>query len=114
MGESTMTIIAIFLAAILMFAFPLMAMSDRNDDISQLNAQTLTTEFVDKVRTTGKLTEDDYTKFVEKLSATGDTYDIEFEVSILDENPGKKAVLTATTRIDDVIYFDPGDMENPI
>lgn len=105
MGESTMTIIAIFLAAVLMFAFPLMAMSDRNDDVSQLDAQTLTTNFVDKVRTTGKLTEDDYSKFVEQLAATGNTYDIELEVSVLDENPGKKAVLTAKTRIGENEYY---------
>lgn len=105
MGDSTITIIAIFLAAVLMFAFPLMAMSDRNDDVNQLNVQTLTTDFVDKVRTTGKLTEDDYSKFVEQLAATGNTYDIQLEASILDENPGKKAVLTATTRIGDNEYY---------
>ena len=35
MGDSLMTIIAIFLAAILMFVFPLMSMSDRTDDISK-------------------------------------------------------------------------------
>lgn len=105
MGDSTMTIIAIFLAAVLMFAFPLMAMSDRNDDVNQLNAQTLTTNFVDNVRTTGKLTEDDYSKFVEQLAATGNTFDIELEVSKLDENPGKKAVLEATTRIGENEYY---------
>ena len=55
MGDTTITIIAIFLAAILMFVFPLMAMSDRTDDISQLSVQTATTEFVDNVRTTGVL-----------------------------------------------------------
>lgn len=105
MGDSTITIIAIFLAAVLMFAFPLMAMSDRNDDVSQLNVQTLTTDFVDKVRTTGKLTEQDYSKFVEQLAATGNTYNVEMEVSVLDENPGKKALLTATVKIGDSEYY---------
>ena len=33
MGDTLMTIIAIFLAAILMFVFPLLAVSERNDDI---------------------------------------------------------------------------------
>ena len=56
MGDSFVTIIAIFLAAILMFVFPLMSISERTDDVSQLSVQTATTEFVDKVRTTGKLT----------------------------------------------------------
>ena len=49
MGDSLVTIIAIFLAAILMFVFPLMALSERTDDISQLAVQTGTTEFVDNV-----------------------------------------------------------------
>ena len=39
MGDSVITIVAIVLAAILMFVFPLMTMSDRTDDISQLTVQ---------------------------------------------------------------------------
>ena len=56
MGDTLITVIAIFLAAVLMFVFPLMSISDRNDDISQLSIQTETVEFVNNVRTTGKLT----------------------------------------------------------
>lgn len=106
MGDSTITIIAIFLAAVLMFVFPLMAMSDRSDDVSQLSAQTLTTEFVDNVRTTGKLTEQNYSKYVEQLAATGNSYDIELEAQILDENPGKKASQTDTTKIGENVYYN--------
>lgn len=54
MGDSLITIIAIFLAAILMFVFPLMSLSERTDDISELAVQTATNEFVDNIRTTGK------------------------------------------------------------
>ena len=64
MSDTLITIIAIFLAAILMFVFPLMTMSDRTDDVSQLAVETATTEFVDDVRTTGKLTMDKYSRFV--------------------------------------------------
>ena len=42
MGDSLTTIIAIFLAAVLMFIFPLMTMSDRTDDISQLTVDIAT------------------------------------------------------------------------
>ena len=69
MGDSFVTIIAIFLAAILMFVFPLMSISERTDDVSQLSVQTATTEFVDKVRTTGKLTLDDYDKYVQTITS---------------------------------------------
>ena len=58
MGDSLITVIVIILAAVLLFIFPLMTMSDRTDDISQLTVETATTEFVDDVRTTGKLTMD--------------------------------------------------------
>ena len=35
MGDSFVTIIAIFLAAMLMFVFPLMSVSEKSDNISQ-------------------------------------------------------------------------------
>ena len=60
MGDSLITIVAIFLAAILMFVFPLMSISERNDDIAQLGIQTAVTEFVDKAASTGKITMDEY------------------------------------------------------
>ena len=84
MGDSLITIVAIFLAAVLMFVFPLMSMSERTDDVSQLAVQTATTEFVDKVRTTGKLTLDDYDKFVATLSSTGNSFDVDIEIQQLD------------------------------
>jgi len=105
MGDSTITIIGIFLAAILMFVFPLMAMSDRTDDVSQLAVQTATTEFVDTVRATGRLTPANYTQYVQRLAATGNSYDVELEAQILDENPGKKAVQSDPTKIGENAYY---------
>ena len=70
MGDSLITIIAIFLAAILMFIFPLMALAERTDDISELSVQTSTTDFVDNVRSTGKLSLDDYDSFLQELVST--------------------------------------------
>lgn len=105
MQDTTITIIAIFLAAILMFVFPLMALSDNSDDISKLSVQTATTEFVDNVKKTGKLTEQNYEKFIEQISATGNTYDVELKVQVLDENLGKKASQTATDVIGENEYY---------
>lgn len=105
MGDTTITVIAIFLAAILMFVFPLMTLSDRSDDVSQLSVQTTTTEFVDNVKKTGKLTEKNYGKFVEQISATGNTYDVELKVQILDENLGKKASTVAMDKIGENQYY---------
>ncbi len=105
MGDTTITIIAIFLAAILMFVFPLMALSDRSDDVSQLSVQTMTTEFVDNVKKTGKLTEQNYSKFIEQISATGNTYDVELKVQVLDENLGKKAQSVKMDKIGENEYY---------
>lgn len=105
MSDSTITIIAIFVAAVLMFIFPLMAMSDRTDDMSQLSVQTATTEFVDNVRTTGVLSLADYEKYVQSISATGNNYDVQLEVKILDENLGKKAAQTAASKIGENVYY---------
>ena len=106
MGDSMTTIIAIFLAAILMFVFPLMSMSERTDDVSQLSVQTTTTEFVDKVRTTGKLTLDDYEKYISNIIATGNSFDVSIEIQQLDENPGVKTTQTEMTKIGENLYYN--------
>lgn len=105
MGDTLITVVAIALAAILMFAFPLMTMSDRTDDVVELAVKTATTEFVDDVRTTGKLTMDKYSKFVENISSTGNSYDVEMEIQVLDENPSKKTTQAETTKIGENVYY---------
>ena len=106
MGDSLITIIAIFLAAILMFVFPLMSMSERTDDVSQLAVQTATTDFVDKVKTTGKLTLEDYDKYISTIASTGNSFDVEVEVQLLDENPGVKTTEAESTKIGENLYYN--------
>ena len=106
MGDSFVTIIAIFLAAILMFVFPLMSISERTDDVSQLSVQTATTEFVDKVRTTGKLTLDDYDKYVQTITSTGNSFEVSMQAQILDENPGVKVTQAEMTKIGENVYYN--------
>lgn len=68
MGDTLITVVAIVLAATLMFVFPLMTMSNRADDVSQLSVQSLTTQFVDDVRTNmEKLLQININKFVENI-----------------------------------------------
>lgn len=100
------SIIGIGIAAVLMFIFPLMTMSDRADDISQLTVEIATTEFVDEIRQSGKITNNDYDKFVTALGSTGNTYNIEMEVRILDENPSRKAVSSQNPNIEiENVYY---------
>lgn len=105
MGDSLITVIAIVLAAILMFIFPLMSVSERNDDIAQLAVQTAAIEFIDDVRTTGKITSENYDKFIQTLAATGNSYEVELEVKKLDENPGKKNVNAQNNLVGENLYY---------
>lgn len=95
MSDTLITIIAIFLAATLMFIVPLMSVTERNDDIAQTVVQTATSEFADTISTTGAIRLSDYDAYVQKINSTGNTFDVEIEVQHLDENAGKKTVLTS-------------------
>lgn len=106
MGDSLITIIAIFLAAILMFVFPLMSLSERTDDISELAVQTATNEFVDNIRTTGKITLADYEKYLQTINATGNSFEVEMKVQQLDENPGVKVTQAEMIKIGENVYYN--------
>lgn len=95
MSDTLITIIAIFIAVILMFIWPLMSVSERNDDIAQSVVQTATSELVTKIATTGKITADQYEEYLNKIATTGNTYEVEIEVQKLDENFGKKQAATS-------------------
>lgn len=105
MGDSLITVVAIMVAAILMFVFPMLSVAERNDDISQIAVQTATVEFVDNIRATGKLESKDYDAYVQKLAATGNSYDIEVERKVLDENPSKKLTWAESKKIGENVYY---------
>lgn len=105
MSESLTTVIAIMLVAVLLIVMPVMTMADRTDDISKTDVETMTSNFVNEIRTIGKLTSENYDKFVEELTSTGNTYNIEMEFKILDENPGKKSTQSAKDKIGENVYY---------
>ena len=86
MEDTTVSIIGVLIASVILFIVPLILIADRSDDISQLVVQTVTAEFIDDVIKSGKITNDRYEKFVDSLNSTGNTYEIDMEVKILDEN----------------------------
>lgn len=106
LGDSAMTVVAILLAAILMFVFPLMMTADNNEDVTNLKVEQLTTDFTDTMRVTGKLTQEDYDNFVVNLAATGNAYDIQIEIQRLDENLAKKNYGITVTIGDNVYYTE--------
>ena len=106
MDDILTSIIGIVIAVILMFIFPLITMSDRTDDVSQLTVDIATTEFVDDIRESGKITPDKYSKYIENIGSTGNTYNVEIEVKVLDENPKRKSIESpVSTSITENTYY---------
>ena len=105
MDDILTSIIGIALAVIIMFIFPLITMTDITDDISQLTVEVATTEFVDEIRQTGKITPERYAQFIENIGSTGNTYSIEMEVKILDENPSRRATQISDTDLGKKVYY---------
>lgn len=105
MSDTFITVIAIMLTAVLMLVLPVMTMADRVDTVSKTDIETKTSDFVNEIRTTGKLTSEKYSKFIEEITSTGNTYDVEMEFKILDENPGKKSTQTAKDKIGENVYY---------
>lgn len=105
MEDTLVEITGIAIAAILMFIFPLITMADRTDDVSQLTVEIATTEFVDEIRTTGKITPNEYSRFLTNISSTGNTYNVEMEVRVLDENPKRKTIQNGNTGTNENVYY---------
>ena len=105
MSETLITVIAIFVGVVLMFVFPLMSVSERNDDVAELAVQSATTDFVNKVKTSGVITAANYDSFIQTLNARGNTYDVDIELKILDENLSSKVGQASAQKIGENIYY---------
>lgn len=105
MEETTVSVIGIVVAAIIMFIVPVILIADRSDDISQLVVQTATAEFVDDVVKTGQITDSRYQEFINSLSSSGNTYEIDMEVKILDENTAKKVTDYYPNKVGNNTYY---------
>lgn len=90
MQDSFMTIIAIFLAGILLFIFPIMAVSERSNDQAQAVVETSINNFVNNAATTGVVTLKNYNLMHDQLKTTGNSYSIDMSIDRIGENIGKK------------------------
>lgn len=98
MSDTLMSIIGIFLAIIIMFVFPLMELAGKGDEVSQTVVEVAVADFVNTVATTGQITWSDYNKLLQKLYSTGNSFDIQIEAQILDDNP-RRATTTASSDV---------------
>lgn len=95
MQDSFITIIAIFLAGIVLFIFPIMAVSERANDQAQAIVERAISDFVAKSATTGSIKLADYNTLLTAVGSTGNSYNIEMSVDRIGENIGKKTSWTA-------------------
>lgn len=92
MTDTLMEIIGIFLAVLIMFIFPVVALASQHDEIAQTTVETAVSDFVNVISEKGKITQADYDKLIEKITATGNSFDVQIELQILDDNPERKSV----------------------
>lgn len=104
MKDITITAIVI-LFVLLIFIIPIITMTDRIDNASKLDVKNITSEFVNQIKISGKLTEDRYNKFLDDLTSEGNTYDISLEFKILDKNSENRTSEKSKEIIDEKVYY---------
>ena len=105
MEETTVSVIGLLIASIILFMVPIILISDISDDISELVVQTATAEFVSDVIKTGEITSNRYQQFISSLQSSGNTYEIDMEVKILDENTSKYVTDANPTEVGNNTYY---------
>lgn len=76
MGDIIGRTLGIFLAVSLLFLLPLLYFAERQETVEQMYLITETADFVDTVRTTGRLTKESYEAFKEKLNGLSGRYEL--------------------------------------
>ena len=78
------TVAALCVAGVLLFGVPLVTLTNRIDNVTQESSRLIVEKFVTEITNTGKLTKSQYQDFIDKLDATGKTYDVEMEIWHID------------------------------
>lgn len=112
MSKAFITIILGVTVSVVFLVVPLVATSSQNDDITQTAIQALLADFVNTAAKEGKITQSNYNDLITKLHATGNTYDVQIEVQILDDNPGNKG--PNIDAIGENIYYSIFNVEDDI
>lgn len=105
MTDTLMEIIGIFLAVLIMFIFPIVALASQHDEIAQTTVETAVADFVNTAAEKGKITQSDYDTLIQKIRATGNSFDVQIEVQVLDDNPERKSVTKNKTVKGENLYY---------
>ena len=80
MQDNVSVLIATIVAVIIIVLFPIYNIATRQDSIANNMVVKATTNFVDEVRNKGYIDKQSYGTYLNELSKTGNTYDVELEV----------------------------------
>jgi len=105
MSDTLMAIVGIVLAVITMFIFPLMQVGGTTDELSQTITQVAVANFVNRVSAQGKITEFDYNTLITDLYSTGNSYEIQMEVKILDDNARRVSLAQEKSELGEYKYY---------
>lgn len=92
MTDTLMTILGITLAVLVMFILPTIAIAGQYDEIAQATVEVAVAEFVNTIAEKGKITYTDYNTLIQKINSTGNSFDVQIELQIMDDNPERKTV----------------------
>lgn len=105
MQDIAITLIVIIIAAILLFVFPLLATAENKNEVDLAYVQSSATEFVNSSATKGIITIESMDTLKQKLATTGNTYDVNLEVSRKTDDVGKKTSWTTGTNLGEGAFF---------
>lgn len=105
MQDIAITIIVIIVAAILLFVFPLLATAENKNEVDLAYVQSAATEFANTNATRGMITLESLDSLKQKLSTTGNTYDVNIEISRKTDDVGKKVDWTTGTNLGEGAFF---------
>ena len=99
MGGTIATIVAIALVAVLLILVPLLSQAEGNENMTQQEVQVMVDQFVDRINRDRAISSVAMDEFILGLYSTLNQFDIEVTVDKLDENPGKKVIITTSDAI---------------
>lgn len=79
MDDSLGKIFSVIVGCFLLFIYPTLIMFDNQDNITQVFVLNEVTRLVEEVKIRGEITQRMHQRFIEQLSATGNSYSIEYK-----------------------------------
>ena len=111
MQDILITIIGVLFAVILLFIFPIVEISSKNDELSEVYVESVLSEFVNTVSKERKITESDYDALIREINATQNSYRVQIELKILDDTANRLTTASAATLVGEDKYYSVFDNE---